>query len=182
MGDFWVFGYGSLIWRPGFEYLQEQKALLYGKHRSLCVHSYFHRGSPEAPGLVLGLDHGGSCQGLARLIESAKADVVIAYLRERELVTNVYKEQWVKLTLQDGRSVTALTYVVDRRHKQYAHINQLNKILDRVIDAKGHSGPNIEYVNNTILSLNKLGIKDRPLELIHKKLQEMQVNRLHAQP
>jgi glutathione-specific gamma-glutamylcyclotransferase len=164
MSDFWVFGYGSLIWRPGFEFVEERKAILYGKSRSLCVHSWVHRGTREAPGLVFGLDRGGSCHGMARLVSASKSEPVIAYLRERELVTNVYLEKWVRVKLDDGRQVWALAYVVDRAHEQYASGLTKSERTSRILSAEGVSGKNIDYVANTVKSLHDLGIRDKKLE------------------
>lgn len=170
MGDFWVFGYGSLIWHPGFDFLEEQKAQLYGWRRALCIHSWVHRGTQETPGLVLGLDRGGSCSGLARKVSADKRDPVIAYLRERELVTNVYLEKWVPIRLENGERVEALTYVVDRNHKQYAETMALEKLVSIVSSAEGKSGKNRDYVANTVASLQALGIHDHILERIASKL------------
>ena len=170
MGDFWVFGYGSLIWRPGFEFIEEQKATLHGKHRALCVHSWVHRGTRERPGLVLGLDRGGSCHGIALRVSGEKRDVVIAYLRERELVTHVYLEKWLKVRLSDGREVPALTYVVDRGHEQYAPPQPMDGLARTVAAATGKSGANRDYVLNTVKSLNDLGIRDRLLEKLCRQL------------
>ncbi len=170
MSDFWVFGYGSLIWRPGFEFRQEHKAVLYGRHRALCIHSWVHRGTRQAPGLVLGLDRGGSCSGLARLVDAGKRDAVIAYLRERELVTNVYRETWVRIKLEDGRKVDALTYVVDPGHPQYASGMSEDEIIERVRRAEGQSGANVDYVRSTVRSLGELGLRDRTLERLCRRL------------
>ena len=170
MGDFWVFGYGSLIWRPGFEFIEERKATLHGKHRALCVHSWVHRGTRERPGLVLGLDRGGSCHGIARLVSATKRDAVIAYLRERELVTHVYLEKWLKVRLSDGREVPALTYVVDRSHEQYAPPQPMDGLTRTIAMAAGKSGANRDYVMNTVKSLNELGIRDGLLEKLCSQL------------
>src|SRR3954470_2781610 len=116
MGDFWVFGYGSLIWRPGFAHVETSRAQLHGFRRSLCVYSFVHRGTRERPGLVLGLDRGGSCIGLAFRVPHDLRDEVLGYLRERELVTNVYLERTLKVRLDSGATVDAVAYVVDRRH------------------------------------------------------------------
>ena len=97
MGDFWVFGYGSLMWRPGFDHLGAVRAHLHGYHRALCVRSFVHRGAEQRPGLVLGLDKGGSCVGLAFRVEAGKREATVDYLRERELVTHVYKERLLRL-------------------------------------------------------------------------------------
>src|ERR1700754_4385250 len=91
-GDLWVFGYGSLIWNPGFEFLERKLARLIGEHRSLCIYSMVHRGTPEKPGLVLGLDRGGACQGVAFRVAPEKRQATVRYLREREQATNVYRE------------------------------------------------------------------------------------------
>jgi len=170
MGDFWVFGYGSLIWRPGFEFIDEKKALLRGRHRALCVHSWVHRGTKDRPGLVLGLDEGGACHGLARLVAGKKREAVIAYLRERELVTHVYLEKWVTITLEGGENVQALTYVVDPGHTQYASGMSLSETAQQIRQAHGKSGPNTDYVRNTVQSLIDLDIRDEALEELCKRL------------
>ena len=163
MGNFWVFGYGSLMWRPGFAHVETRPARLAGVHRSLCVYSWVHRGTREQPGLVLGLDHGGACRGLAFRVESQDRDAVIAYLREREQVTNVYREVVRPVLLDDGRRVRALAYVVDRRHDQYA--GRLDRETQRrlVQSAQGRSGANVDYVINTAKRLGELAIADAAL-------------------
>ncbi len=121
-GDLWVFGYGSLMWRPGFAYLERVPARLVGLHRALCVFSFVHRGTPERPGLVLGLDRGGMCRGIAYRVAATKRAETIGYLRAREQVTTVYLETMRQIELEDRsrRRVRALCYVVDRSHVQYA--------------------------------------------------------------
>ena len=120
MTDLWVFGYGSLMWRPGFPYLESRVARLIGAHRALCVYSWVHRGTSERPGLVLGLDRGGACRGIAFRVAGEERERVIAYLREREQVTSVYLERMRPIQLSDGRRASALAYLVDREHAQYA--------------------------------------------------------------
>src|SRR2546423_13816879 len=114
--DLWVFAYGSLIWRPGFTHAERLPARLIGAHRALCVYSFVHRGTPERPGLVLGLDHGGACRGIAYLVSAADRASTVAYLRRREQVTGVYRETLrpVWLMSQPARRVTSLCYIVDR--------------------------------------------------------------------
>src|SRR6202000_321208 len=121
-GDLWVFGYGSLMGRPGFAYLERVPARLVGMHRALCVFSFVHRGTPERPGLVLGLDRGGMCRGVAYLVAAAKRVETLTYLRGREQVTSVYLETMRQIELEDAgrRRVRALCYTVDRSHVQYA--------------------------------------------------------------
>lgn len=170
MGDFWVFGYGSLIWRPGFAHVETRRAHLYGFRRSLCVYSWVHRGTRERPGLVLGLDHGGSCVGLAFRVPGELRDEVVGYLRERELVTNVYVERTLAIRFEDGERVDALSFVVDRRHEQYAGGLEETDAAATVRGAIGQSGPNEEYVLNTLSHLDALGIRDRWLEAVAAKL------------
>ena len=121
-GDLWVFGYGSLIWRPGFDFIERVPARLVGEHRALCVYSFDHRGTPEKPGLVLGLDRGGACRGIAFRVAGHLREATIEYLRSREQTTHVYREVmrsvWLDNEARDR--VSALTYVVDRGHVQYA--------------------------------------------------------------
>src|SRR5690606_31673486 len=105
MNDFWVFGYGSLMWNPGFPYQESVQAQIFGYRRSLCIHSHVHRGTPENPGLVLGLDRGGSCRGIAFRVSHEDRHEVLAYLRERELVTHVYKEKVLSAVLSDKRQI-----------------------------------------------------------------------------
>ena len=166
MDEFWVFGYGSLMWNPGFEFDERSKALIYGYRRSLCVRSWVHRGTEQNPGLVLGLDRGGSCRGMAFSVAPENWEEVIEYLRARELVTNVYLERKVPLLLADGRAVKAVTYVVDRAHRQYAgalDALEAARVVDR---AEGQSGPNDAYVFNTLAHLKEMGIRDHWLEQV----------------
>lgn len=173
MDEFWVFGYGSLMWRPGFEHEETVKATLHGYHRALCVRSFVHRGTPDAPGLVLGLDRGGSCHGLAFRVLPSGRDDVIAYLRSRELVTRVYRERTGPVRLEDGRRVMALTYVVDRRHVQYGGDLPAAEAARIVSTAKGQSGPNDAYVFNTVDHLRSLRIRDERLEALAEVLSRL---------
>ena len=166
MDEFWVFGYGSLMWRPGFDHAETVKATLHGFHRALCVRSFVHRGTPERPGLVLGLDRGGCCHGLAFRVLPERKDSVVDYLRERELVTHVYQETFRAIRLIDGRRVTAMTYVVDRGHHQYAGGLAPEDAAAIVIGATGQSGPNEAYVLNTVEHLKSLAISDKRLEAV----------------
>ncbi|MER8463612.1 gamma-glutamylcyclotransferase [Mesorhizobium sp. M1409] len=170
MGDFWVFGYGSLIWRPGFAHVETQRARLHGYRRSLCVYSFVHRGTRERPGLVLGLDRGGSCIGLAFRVPGDLRDEVIAYLRERELVTNVYLERLLKIRLDGGRTVEAVAYIVDRQHEQYAGALDAAEAAAVVRGAAGQSGINEDYVLSTLEHLEALGIRDHWLEEVARQV------------
>ena len=170
--DLWVFGYGSLIWRPGFDYLERQPARLIGAHRALCVFSHVHRGTPEKPGLVLGLDLGGACRGIAYRVAARQRAEVIAYLRGREQVTSVYRETLRSVTLlsEPERRVSALVYMIDRGHVQYAGRLDLAQQLHLVRQGHGQSGQNRDYVLSTVQALESLGLYDRDLRLLAEKL------------
>ncbi len=169
-GGLWVYGYGSLMWNPGFAFEECRMARLNGFHRSLCVYSHVHRGTPERPGLVLGLDRGGSCHGHAFRVAADRADAVIGYLRAREQVTSVYLERRVSVRLAGGPAVTAITYVVDRAHAQYAGRLNHEAMLLHVRGAAGQSGPNPEYVLATHDHLAGLGLPDPTLEWLAVRL------------
>src|ERR1041385_3956040 len=170
--DLWVFGYGSLIWRPGFDYLERQPARLIGGHRALCVFSHVHRGTPERPGLVLGLDLGGACRGIAYRVAAKKRAEVIDYLRAREQATSVYRETLRSVTLltEPERRVSALVYMIDRGHKQYAGRLDLAQQLHLVRRGHGQSGQNRDYVLSTVQALEALGLYDRDLHLLAERL------------
>lgn len=164
MDEFWVFGYGSLMWNPGFRFEEKLTARAFGYRRSLCVHSWVHRGTERRPGLVLGLDYGGSCIGMAFRVAPGERAEVVDYLRERELVTHVYKERTMPVQLSDGRRVPALAYVTDRKHVQYAGALSADQAAATVATAVGKSGNNREYVLNTLAHLREMGIRDHWLE------------------
>ncbi len=166
MGDFWVFGYGSLMWRPGFAHNETRRAWLFGYRRALCVRSFVHRGTPERPGLVLGLERGGSCVGMAYRVPGALRGEVMAYLRERELVTSVYVERSVPLRLDGGETVAALCYTVDRGHEQYAGRLTEEEAAAIVSGGIGRSGRNEDYVFSTVAHLEALGIRDHWMEKV----------------
>jgi glutathione-specific gamma-glutamylcyclotransferase len=163
--DLWVFGYGSLMWRPGFEFVEQVPARLIGEHRALCVYSFDHRGTPEKPGLVLGLDRGGACRGIAFRVAAARRGEVVDYLRGREQTTHVYREVTRSVWLEnDARErVAALAYVVDRGHVQYAGRLSLQEQLRYVRQGHGRSGNNRDYVLETVRSIEAQGFRDSHL-------------------
>jgi len=172
--EFWVFGYGSLMWRPGFDYIHRQNALLQGYHRSLSVYSHVHRGTREKPGLVFGLDHGGSCRGIAFSVAPENWSPTIDYLREREQVTAVYLESHQQITLSDDgeRPVTALTFLVDRSHQQYAGRLTLTEQLKLVNQGQGQSGGCLDYVMASARHLEELGVYDPEIQMLAEALEE----------
>ena len=157
----WVFAYGSLMWDPGFAHLEVAPALLIGYHRSFCIYSIVYRGTPERPGLVLGLDHGGSCRGRAYRVAAAAAGEVLDYLHEREMVSYVYRRKLLPVRLQ-GRTVRAYTYVVDRSGsgRQYAGKLSLERAAEIILQGAGSTGSNRAYLQNTVHHLDALGITD----------------------
>jgi len=170
--DLWVFGYGSLMWRPGFDFLERRNARLVGAHRALCVYSFVHRGTPQRPGLVLGLDRGGNCRGIAYRVAKAKRAATIGYLRSREQVTMVYREAWRRVWL-DGdpkQSVHALCYMVDRGHRQYAGRLTLAEQMHFVRQGHGRSGPCREYVLAAVKELDALGVRDADLHSLGARI------------
>ncbi len=164
MGDFWVFGYGSLMWRPGFDVIEAVPATMFGVHRSLCVYSWVHRGTEERPGLVFGLDRGGSCHGMAFRVDINNRQEVLEYLRARELVTNVYLEVDRTARLSGGKKVRTVSYIVDQHHAQYAGVLSPGSLVNQIRGATGISGRNEDYILNTLSHLRELGIHDYQLE------------------
>ena len=171
---FWVFGYGSLMWRPGFRYLQHGSALLAGYHRRLCVISRHHRGTAERPGLVMGLDRGGACRGAAYLVPVEDAAETLAYLDDREIAHYpIYRRAVVPVRVmlpQGPVRVRALTYVVDRRHPDYAgHLSPAEQAA-LVRGAVGVSGANPDYIDSTLQQIHALGLRDARLEAVRMLL------------
>ncbi|GGF76221.1 gamma-glutamylcyclotransferase [Azorhizobium oxalatiphilum] len=170
--DPWVFGYGSLMWKPGFDYEERAEATLIGAHRTLCIYSFHHRGTPEQPGLVLGLDLGGSCRGIAFRVAAARWPETHAYLTEREQISGVYRETRRRVRLR-GASVTdasAVAYVANRAHPQYASGLSREDQLHLVRRSHGLSGPNTDYVLATVDALAEMGITDPGLGWMAQRL------------
>jgi cation transport protein ChaC len=163
--DLWVFGYGSLMWRPGFAFVEQVPARLIGEHRALCVYSFDHRGTPEKPGLVLGLDRGGACRGIAFRVAARRRNDTVDYLRSREQTTHVYREAMRSVWLENEarQRVSALAYVVDRGHVQYAGRLSLAEQLRYVRQGHGRSGNNRDYVLSTVKSIEAQGFRDPQL-------------------
>lgn len=173
----WIFGYGSLMWQPGFAYDERQIASLSGYARSFCMRSIHHRGTPENPGLVLALDtaEADSCTGLALRVRSGDEVQTLNYLRERELISSAYYEDNVQIALNDGRKVLATTFIVDRAHVQYCSGLTLEHQAEIIANAVGGRGPNTEYLHNTSQHLQDLGIHDPDLEWLSKRVREIEI-------
>lgn len=171
----WVFGYGSLVWNPGFDVQDRLIASLPDYHRSFCMRSIHHRGTEDDPGLVLALDawKGARCEGVALEVSTQKQDEVLAYLRERELISSAYLEKMLEVTLSDGQQVEAVTYVVDPHHVQYCGGMALEEQAQIITTAVGGRGPNTEYLYNTTAHLNELGIVDDDLNWLVERVRAL---------
>lgn len=170
----WVFGYGSLLWNPGFAPAEAVTARLEGYHRSFCMLSIHHRGSEDEPGLVLALDAapGGLCTGVALRVAAEDEADVLAALRERELISSAYVERHVPLMLTDGRRVEALAYVIDPAHRQYCRY-PLDRQAEMIATAVGGRGPNCEYLFNTAAHLAGLGIEDADMDWLVERVRAL---------
>jgi len=171
----WVFGYGSLIWHPGFPVAEQRVARLPGWHRSFCMRSIHHRGTEDDPGLVLALDKAAaaSCAGVAFRVTDGAEPETLAALRERELVSSAYLEEWLPVHFDDGEGVVALTYVIDPDHVQYCGGLSLEDQAQIIAGACGGRGPNCEYLFNTAQHLIDLGIGDTDLEWLMARVRQL---------
>jgi len=160
----WVFGYGSLMWRPGFEFVERRAATLHGRRRAFCIYSVHHRGTYQRPGLVLGLAPGGAVRGVAYRVDEAAWDETYAYLREREQPTETYFETRRSVRLADGRRPEALVFLSDRGHAQWAGDLSLERQAELIAGAVGLSGRNVEYLRDLVQHLRHDGVHDRSME------------------
>jgi len=176
-GDIWVYAYGSLMWQPNFPYMEKCHARLHGYHRALCIYSIEYRGTAEKPGLVFGLNRGGSCNGIAFKVREKDASSVVLYLHEREMITGVYMPRWQKVQLcsnanRAAEKVTAYIFVADTAHNQYTGNIDDTETVKLVRQGHGKSGPCIDYLINTQDHLHELGIQDYTLSRIIKMASE----------
>ena len=171
----WVFGYGSLIWDPGFPIAERQVARLAKWHRSFCMRSIHHRGTPAGMGLVLALDRKADayCDGVAFRVTEGAEEAALATLRERELISSAYLEKWLSVTLLDGRIESALTYVIDPAHDQYCGGLALDDQARVIAKAVGGRGPNRDYLFSTARHLHELGIADPDLDWLATRVAEL---------
>jgi cation transport protein ChaC len=166
----WVFGYGSLMWNPGFAATETQPARLQGWHRAFCIYSEYYRGTPDKPGLILGLLPGGACRGLAHRLPAKEYDAVRRYLTIREIDNDgVYVEETRPIHLADGRCVQSLVYLADRTHRQFAGKLPLSKAVKLVRQGHGATGSNLDYVLNTVRHLRELALHDSALEELARR-------------
>jgi cation transport protein ChaC len=172
-----VFGYGSLMWRPGFPYLEKEAATLHGRRRAFCIYSVHHRGTPERRGLVLGLAPGGATRGVVYRVADAGWPATYAYLMEREQPTETYVEAQVTVRLADGRRLQALTFLSDKAHPQWAGALSLERQADLIAGATGLSGRNIDYLADLVEHLAEAGIHDRTMETLLGMVRKIEARR-----
>ncbi len=165
-GDLWVFGYGSLMWSPGFRYREKATALVRGYHRALCILSSRYRGTPEKPGLVMGLCRGGSCWGMVFRIPAARVRRLLSALWRREMLNKVYKPTMIPVTMSPGRRIRALAFVADTSHRQFVRELDLHGRARLVAQGIGQRGPCVDYIRNTLEHMLALGVSDPHLARI----------------
>lgn len=166
--DLWIFAYGSLMWRPGFVFAEAHRARLCGWHRRFCIVSRHHRGSHDRPGLVLGLDRGGITEGVVYRVGAADAAAVLKAVRARELISGVYREALLPVSIlgEGARQVPAVVYLAERAHPSFAERLPVARQARVIAAAKGKSGANLEYLSSTVAELTRLGIRERELERV----------------
>jgi len=169
VNDFWIFGYASLMWNPGFLYGDVCHARIYGYHRALCVRSWVHRGTRQNPGLVFGLDVGGSCIGLVYRVARQHVKQVLEYLMKRELPTGIYVPRVLDIHTM-GRKRKGVAFVVCRDHEQYVGNLSVEREAEIIHAGHGPSGGNRDYVLNTLLELERLGVRNRRLDRLKSLL------------
>jgi cation transport protein ChaC len=168
--NFWVFGYGSLMWRPGFQFVERVPAKLNGFQRDMCLISIHYRGTKEKPGMVCGLSPGGECDGIAFRVAPSDVEQVIGYLDDRELISYIYIPRHLEIELQNGRRVIARAYVADSQHQQFAGNWPLDKKIAHVKQGIGSEGTSVEYLANIVSHLHELKISDENLESLLAKV------------
>jgi cation transport protein ChaC len=173
-GDRWVFGYGSLMWRPGFAFVERQAALIHGRRRAFCIYSVHHRGTAARPGLVLGLAPGGSARGAVYRVAATAWDETYAYLREREQPTETYFEAWATVRLADGQAVSALVFLSDLAHPQWAGDLDLEAQARLIAGASGLSGRNVDYLRDLVSHLHDEGVADRTMERLLARVEALE--------
>lgn len=168
-----LFAYGSLIWNPAFHFVRREIATVRGYHRRFCLWTQLGRGSPECPGLVLGLDRGGSCRGLVYWIAAEEIGSELDVVWRREMVTGAYRPSWVAAHTEAG-PVQALTFLIDRSHDRYTGVLSDEAVVTAIANACGPLGPCADYLFNTTAHLEELGIVDRPLRRLCWAVRERQ--------
>jgi cation transport protein ChaC len=164
-GDLWIFGYGSLMWSPGIPFARWAPALVYGYHRALCIYSSRWRGTPRRPGLVLGLERGGACRGIAFRVKAADVTLALEALWQREMRRAVYEPRVLRARLPAGEA-RVLTFIADPRHPGYAGELPFRQTARLIATCRGDRGPNLDYLTRTVEHLRELGVRDHNLQRI----------------
>lgn len=172
-GELWVFGYGSLMWDPGFAHDHAGSALLRGYHRAFCIYSVRNRGTHAQPGLVLGLNRGGACRGIAYRVPAADVAGAVDALWAREMSRTVYLPRTLRIALVD-RSVDALAFVANTRHAQYAGDLAFDDTARIIACCSGQRGHNLEYLSNTLRHLDEQGVSDTRLHKLYRRILDVQ--------
>ena len=170
-----MFGYGSLMWRPGFAFAERRPAVLHGRRRAFCIYSVHHRGTHARPGLVLGLAPGGTVRGAAYRVEPQAWPETYAYLLEREQPTETYVEATRAVRLDDGRRVEALCFLSDRGHPQWAGDLSLEAQAKLIAGASGLSGRNVDYLRDLVAQLRAEGARDRGMETLLARVEALEL-------
>jgi len=176
----WVFGYGSLMWRPGFPYVESARATLHGRRRAFCIYSVHHRGTPHRPGLVLGLAPGGATRGVVFRVAEADWPQTYAYLLEREQPTETYVEASVFVRLSDGRRVRSLVFLSDVRHPQWAGALSLERQAELIAGAHGLSGRNVDYLRDLVQHLREEGVSGPDMRRLLAMVEAREASMTHA--
>lgn len=171
----WVFGYGSLMWRPGFDFEERVPAMLHGRRRAFCIYSVHHRGTHQRKGLVLGLAPGGAVRGLAYRVAEARWAETYAYLREREQPTETYVEASAQIRLIDGRRVPVLVFLSDTAHPQWAGVMDPERQAQMIAGASGLSGRNVDYLRDLVEHLRIEGVHDRAMETLLARVEALEL-------
>lgn len=162
--DLWVFGYGSLMWNPAIHVAETVPAKVHGLHRAFCLKLILGRGTRERPGLMLGLDRGGSCRGMAHRISADQVESETEILWMREMIGGAYRPAWVRLVVPGGRlDAPAFTFVINRANERYAGKLPEETVARRIAHAEGRLGTNRAYLYRTVERLDALGVSDGPM-------------------
>lgn len=173
-GDLWIFGYGSLMWDPGFPHVDWAPALIHGYHRELCIYSSRWRGTPKQPGLVLGLDRGGACRGVAFRVAAPDVKTSLDALWEREMRRGIYHPRLLRARLPRANT-RVLAFVANAQHPGYAGTLPIERIAHLIAYCRGDRGPNIEYLARTLKHLEELGVRDHHLAQVLEAARALQI-------
>jgi glutathione-specific gamma-glutamylcyclotransferase len=170
--DLWIFAYGSLMWEPGFAFCEAVPAMVRGYHRRFCVYSHGYRGTPERPGLVLGLDRGGACKGIAYRVPAVDVPTALTYLWDREMKSGVYRLKELSVAIPGGEA-TAVAFVVARSHARYAPGLTELQTARLIRQGVGKRGTSVQYLENTTRELERLGVVDAALHRLERRVRSM---------